>query len=174
MKLFNEFREFVSAVKRLAHAESERANADRYLGDSILVLAQVLSSRSSNVSRIRITQIQGENTHMPIVGVKVGTSGTFTATLLDASSNVIATLPAGATLGAWSSSDTTNTTGTPSADGLSIVVVVASNDPNPSFNLAISGTNADGSAFSGTATVPVLPATPPPTNVASIRIDQTA
>ena len=124
------------------------------------------------VASFLITQ-QGES-DMPVTGIQAGSSGTFVATPLDASGATIP-LPAGFTLGSWASSDTTNTSAVISADGLSVVVTVNPADPNASFDLSISGANADGSQAAGKVTVPVTPAPPPPPpTVASFRIDQTA
>jgi len=65
MKLFNEFREFVCAIKRLAQAESDRANADRYLGESIWLLAEAISSKPKAVSAT-LTLINSKGETMPV------------------------------------------------------------------------------------------------------------
>lgn len=98
---------------------------------------------------------------MAITGVKLGGSGTFSAT------PVGGTLPPGV-VPVWSTSDSLVTL-TPAADGLSCQAAVASTDTNPSFPLTVQATLPDGTQPSGTATVPILPS-----EVTGFTIDQTA
>lgn len=96
---------------------------------------------------------QGDN--MPITGIIVGASGVFQETPTPAG----AVIPPG-TIPQWSTSDTANTTLTPSADGTQVTVAVASTAPaGGSFNLTV--TNQDGS-FPTTVPVPFLPPAVPP------------
>src|ERR1700690_2592303 len=98
------------------------------------------------------TIYQGD--HMSITGIVVGATGTFAATVLPAG----AVIPAGS-VPVWTTSDTSNTSLTPSADGMSVAVATSAAAPvGGSFILTI--TNQDGT-FPTPVTVPYLPAAPP-------------
>jgi hypothetical protein len=120
------------------------------------------------VAEFKITQ--GDN--MPINGVAPGSTGTFTATPIDGNGNVIS-LPAGAQPPRWTSSDTDNAPVTASADGLSATVAVPSTTQGGSFTLNVDSPDLPNDP-SGSAQVPILFTPPPPPQVASFRIDQTA
>jgi hypothetical protein len=119
---------------------------------------------------IQITQ-QGEPMGV-INGIVVGGTGTFLGTPLPAGTSFGTVAPV------WTSSDTANTSLTPSADGTSVNVAVGTSAPvGGSFTLTATWTATDGSGdvATGIATVPYLAAvTPPPGNPTSIDISQTA
>jgi len=95
---------------------------------------------------------------MPITGIVVGATGTF---------QVVPSAPPGAveptgTTRVWTTSDATNTTLTPSADGSTVAVAVASTaPPGGSFTLSVADTYPDGTSASGADSVPYLPAPAP-------------
>jgi hypothetical protein len=100
-----------------------------------------------------IYQLRGDFI-MAITGIVAGATGVFQETPLP----IGAVIPAG-TIPKWSTSDTTNTSLTPSADGTQCAVAVAAGATIPSFVLTVS--NQDGS-FPTPVTVPVLQPAPPP------------
>lgn len=98
-----------------------------------------------------VTQIgAGMPTNNSIVA---GTVGTFQEVPFPAGS----ALQAGS-IPVWTVDDTANVTLTPSADGTSVAAAVSATDPNPSFNLTVSGIASDGTAISMVTNVTVTPA----------------
>lgn len=106
-----------------------------------------------------IRQLKGGIT-MPISGIKVGGAGKFQATFNGA-------LQAGA-VPVWAS-DLASIALTPAADGLTVDASAAAGETAGAFNLSVSAVASDGSAVSGSVTVPILPA--PAT---AVTIDQIA
>lgn len=106
--------------------------------------------------RFRIWQIEEDFLMGSILGIKPGSSGHFHADIIPADGQ----LQAGA-IPSWSASDPSVGL-TPSADGLSVDVSVPGDSTLTSFGLTISGVSSDGTAISGSATVPVLQPPPPP------------
>ena len=94
---------------------------------------------------------QGEEMGV-INGIAVGGTGTFTETPQPAGSSVGSQVPV------WTSSDSANTSLTPSADGSSVNVSVGAGAPvGGSFTLTATVTSADGSqTAAGSANVPYL------------------
>lgn len=105
-----------------------------------------------SIRKFRITQTDPRSvTNMAITGIKPGATGTFAESPVPPGTP----LPAGV-IPQWSSSDTTNTSLTPSADGTSCLVAVPSSATIASFVLTVKATLPDGTTPSGNATVPVL------------------
>ena len=100
-----------------------------------------------------VSQLQGDN-KMPITGIVAGSTGVFQETPTPQG----AVIPAG-TVPVWSTSDTANTTLSPSPDGTQVSVAVAPGATITSFDLTVA--NQDGS-FPTTVSVPVLAPPPPP------------
>lgn len=98
---------------------------------------------------------------MPITGIVAGSTGVFQETPTPQG----AVIPAG-TVPVWSTSDTANTTLTPSADGTTVSVAVSAS-ASGSFDLTVA--NHDGS-FATKVTVPILP--PPPPAQTGFEINQ--
>jgi uncharacterized membrane protein len=115
---------------------------------------------------------QGETKNMGVInGVVVGNTGELTATGLPAGTSFGTVVPT------WSNSDETNSTLTPSADGLSAALAVGAGAPvGGSTVVNVSATSPDGTiTATGTATVPYLPTVTPPQNFpTSIDINQTS
>lgn len=98
-------------------------------------------------------------TQEPVPGVKIGATGNFLATPVDASGNAVPLEP-GTIVPTWTAS-AAQIVLTQSADGLTVSAAVpASLDISqvPSFVLALQGTRIDGTNITGTVTVTVLPA----------------
>lgn len=93
-----------------------------------------------------------------IDGIVVGATGTITATPQPAGTSVGSVVPT------WTTSDTANTSITPSADGLSVAVAVGAGAPvGGSTTVTISATSPDGTVTAtGSAVVPYFESTPPP------------
>jgi hypothetical protein len=98
----------------------------------------------------------GEN-GMAINGIVKGAVGTFIETPTPAGGQ----LQAG-NIPVWSSDDT-QTTLTPSADGTSVSVATSASDPATSFNLTVTGVSSDGTKITATANVPLTAAVVPAT-----------
>lgn len=115
---------------------------------------------------LQISQIIGGKS-MAITGIAVGATGTFGES---PSAPPGAVEPSG-TVRVWSTSDTANTSLTPSADGTSVAVAVGTSAPvGGSFVLTVTDTFPDATTAVGTATVPYLaPPTPEPT---ALQINQ--
>lgn len=100
-------------------------------------------------------------TQAPVVGIKIGATGTFLATPVDAQGNVVV-LPAGI-IPTWTSTDLTNAPVVAAADGLTATDTVPSTAPptlvGTSFTLSVSAILADGTVGTGTTPVPFLAAT---------------
>jgi hypothetical protein len=94
----------------------------------------------------------------PVVGIKIGATGTFLATPVDAQGNVV-TLPAGI-VPTWTSTDTLNAPVVAATDGLTATDTVPSTTSaalvGTNFTLSVTATLADGTAGSGTTPVPFL------------------
>jgi len=131
------------------------------------ILHEVRSIRhfQQSVKELKISQFSG-GFAMPITGVPVGGTGTFQESGLPAGS----VFPTGTSF-AWTSSDTANTTLTPSTDGTQVAVAVGSGATvGGSTTLSCVATLPGGGTVSGSATVPYLPAAV--TVPTSIQIDQ--
>jgi hypothetical protein len=96
--------------------------------------------------------IQTGDSSMAINGIPVGGMGSFSEVPDPPGSS----LQPG-NIPVWSSDDPL-TSLTPSADGTSVSVSVASSDTASSFNLTVSGVSSNGNAISKTDSVPILPA----------------
>lgn len=137
-------------------------------GESLEVLkciANKLPSRSAFAGFV-ITQLTTEGefdmpTQAPVVGIKIGATGIFLATPVDAQGNVVV-LPAGI-VPTWTSTDLTNAPVVASADGLTATDTVPSTAPptlvGTTFTLSVSATLADGTVGTGSTPVPFLAAT---------------
>lgn len=104
-----------------------------------------------------------------INGVQAGASGVFVATPTPAGgalqTNAVPT---------WATDHPDVTSLTVSPDGLTCTAAVAATGSG-SFVLTISGIASDGTKISGSATVPILPSTPPPpTPATGFDISQTS
>lgn len=149
-------------LAELAAAELEAVLDLKKIAAGLLVVEEniyeLLRHRPPRQTGFRITQLHPNSTgvtFMPIVGIVVGATGTFTETPTPAG----AVIPAG-TVPQWSTSDTTNTTLTPSVDGAGVAVAVAATAPvGGSFTLTVA--NQDGSFPTGVS-VPFLAPAPPP------------
>jgi hypothetical protein len=134
----------------------------------LTALGLLLAAEQHAVAGFVIMQLNLEGEEMPILGIAPGATGQFSAQPVDKNQNNDA-LPAGV-VPVWTSSDTVNTTVTPTADGLGAAVAVsASAPPGTPFTLSISATLPDGTTPTGTASVPVFAL-----EVASFVINQTA
>jgi hypothetical protein len=93
---------------------------------------------------------------MAIIGVQVGQSGDFLASLVPANA---AALQSGPT---FSSDDPLVTlTAAPNGNPMGIVATVDASDTNTQFNLKVDGVNSAGTAITHTFVVPILQAPPP-------------
>jgi len=133
---------------------------EHLLEQQLYVLKQIL--RVLNPPHFIITQIGDDMaTQQPVVGVKIGATGTFQETYTDPSGNPI-TLPTGITP-TWTSSDTVNAPVVASADGTTATVTVPTTAPTTlvgtTFLLNITATLADGTVVNGAVAVPFLAAT---------------
>lgn len=92
---------------------------------------------------------------MAIGNIQAGTTGTFSATLLDNGAPIA--LPASSVF-AWSADDTLVTIDTNAApDGSLAVVTVPAGDAGTSVTLTVSATAPDGTTATGTITVALTP-----------------
>lgn len=196
MSLFNSHDpEIVRILKEIAEAEAGQIEllADiRKLAAGIFVVTEeirdILGSQKPrqtgfSIEQLRTIQVSHDKgktwcdypsinqihtagvTIMPIVGIVVGATGVFTETPTPAGS----TIPAG-TVPQWTTSDTVNTTLTPSADGTSVSVATATTAPvGGSFTLTVA--NQDGTFPTGVS-VPFLAPAPPPQS--GFEINQTS
>ena len=133
--------------------------------DAILHEIRKLRHFLEKPKELKISQVSG-GFAMPITGVPVGGSGVFQESGLPAGS----VFPTGTTF-LWSSSDTANTSLTPSTDGTQVAMAVgAGATVGGSTTLSCVATLPGGVSVSGSATVPYLAGAPVvPT---SIQIDQ--
>lgn len=98
-------------------------------------------------------------TQQPVIGIKAGSTGVFTATGVD-STGAAQTLPTGV-IPQWGSSDTVNAPVTASVDGLTVSVIVLATAPvGTTFQLSVIATLADGTTPTGSTAVPFLAGTP--------------
>jgi hypothetical protein len=108
--------------------------------DALWCICHELRSINEFLREVKSFEITGEGMSTSALAIVVGTTRIFDLTDIPSGS----VLPAGV-IPAWTSSDTANTSLTPSADGLKCAVAVGASAPVPGgFNLTVSATLPDG------------------------------
>lgn len=102
----------------------------------------------------KLFQIEGDS-FMPILGVQVGSSGVFQASLIPANAVPLQSGPT------FASDDLNVTLTQDSVDPFKVTAAVAAGDTAASFNLTVSGVNGAGTAISHTFAIPLTQAPPP-------------
>lgn len=97
---------------------------------------------------------------MAITGIQVGATGTFTATPNGA-------LQAG-NVPTWAVDDSLVTLSV-NPDGLGASASVSASDTSNQFNMTVTGVASDGTTFSTSVVVPILPAAPTPATAFDIN-----